>query len=122
MLHLWLLTGALGAKEEAPADGRFGGMIVLPNRRTKRARPKEDDRRSLRRIIERAFENATTPEAVELVEAVKPAIIQKRPVEAIRIDWQALDSRIDEIRSLVRAYKQAKEEEDDDEVVFLLAA
>jgi uncharacterized protein YpuA (DUF1002 family) len=122
MLTLWLTAGLLGAQPVAVPQSR-GGSTYISVKRQKR-KEEHEERAEIRAIIERAFEDPT-PEAVEVIAAVKPFVAQG---ETLRFDWRGIERELDRIRDALDDYAMALEAraradaEDDDDITILLAA
>jgi hypothetical protein len=128
MITLWLLTGVLGKQAEAPpVSGVVGGHFYEPHpKRRNRADIDADERRKLRRIIERAFADDETPEAATVVEIAAP-ITATSSAGHIKIDWDGIGLALAELRKAAAAYtameaeRRAREEdEEEDELMMLL--
>jgi hypothetical protein len=85
-----------------------------------------EERRKLRRIIERAFADDETPEAATVVEIAAP-VTAKSSAGHIKIDWDGIGVALADLRKAAAAYtameaeRRAREaDEEEDEVMMLL--
>lgn len=125
MITLWLASGILGKKADAPPQQAIGGHFYEPQRnRRSRADIDAEERRKLRRIIERAFAD-DAPEAATVVEIAAP-ITAKSTAGHIKIDWDGIGLALAELRKAAAAYtameaeRRAREDEEEDEMMMLL--
>lgn len=113
---------------DAPPDNNvIRGHFWEPHpKRRSRSDIDAEERRKLRRIIERAFADDETPEAATVVEIAAP-VTAKSSAGHIKIDWDGIGVAIAELRKAAAAYtameaeRRAREaDEDEDEVMMLL--
>jgi hypothetical protein len=129
MITLWLLTGVLGRSSEEPpvvVPAQVGGHFYEPHpKRRNRADIDADERRKLRRIIERAFADDETPEAATVVEIAAP-ITATSSAGHIKIDWDGIGLALAELRKAAAAYtameaeRRAREADDEEDEIMML--
>jgi hypothetical protein len=80
----------------------------------------DEERGEVRALLRKALlgEELEAP-AAEVVAIAKPHARKPRAGASVKVDWQALDTHLGELRAALAAYRASLADEDEDEIIML---